>query len=537
MSIPGHFQQSIRQPGIRLQSRFSQTDRVLPDPWFRISQGIPDERRVQFSQAIQSPQSMNSRFGPAAAGGNLDQTIDGAYALTANEQPLGVHPPPHVLMGQIFHQDRIRGPSERKVRHQRNRLFGVGSDSVDSALPATFVKYMRPAVLAVELVGHPLRVLNDPAIVVHDVKSSVGSDVQIDRPEPTVGGGQEFRLFSTSAGLQRDPVVFQQIAVNQVVGRFGHKGDFIEWRGEESSQVDRDSTSRRKVARTRENSVLRVVGDGIDACGVIWNVRYRRSGAQGRVSPQISGGNDLLAYMPAVGDQELASPSIEAQSELGGAGKDLQLESVRAKAEIAGDTVQLRPVATVGESFRGTWIAEFVLEDNRSDRRFIGEIDPVVQSIDWRADRVLRVGEGEAGQNGLSEIGTVVAVRVLEVPDVGRISDQNAVLPSQHPRGKHESVNKYRASVGKTVPVGVFQQFHAPGRPNVQGIAGHLDDEHAAMLIEFHRNRVENQRFGGEELDSKALFDNEGCQGLRGSVGRARLPTVHGPDKAKQKNE
>ena len=110
-------------------------------------------------------------------------------------------------------------------------------------------------------------------------------------------------------------------------------------------------------------------------------------------------------------------------------------------------------------------------------------------------------------------------------------------LPSQNPRGKHESVYEYRASIGKTVLVGVFQQFHAPGRPNVQWIAGHLDDEHAAMLIEFHRYRVENHRFRGEDLDSEALFDLEGRQSLCGSVGWARLPTVHGPEKTKQENK
>ena len=120
-----------------------------------------------------------------------------------------------------------------------------------------------------ELVGHPLRVLNDPAIIVHDVKSSVGSDVQIDRSEPTVGGGQEFRLSANSTGLQRDPVLFQHVAVNQVVGRFGYERGLIERRGEESSQVDRNPTSRRKVAGTCENSVLRVMGDGINASGVI----------------------------------------------------------------------------------------------------------------------------------------------------------------------------------------------------------------------------------------------------------------------------
>ena len=241
--------------------------------------------------------------------------------------------------------------------------------------------------------------------------------------------------------------------------------------------------------------------------------------------------------MSTVGNEDLVSPSIKAQSELRDAGKSLQLESVQAKAEIAGGTVQLGPVVAVGKPLLGAWIAELVFEDNRLDRRLMGEIDPVVQSIGRTADRVLRVGEGESGQHGLSEIGTVVAVRVFEIPDVGRIGNQNTFLPSQNPRGKHESVYKYRSLIGKTVLVGVFQQLHAPGRPNVQGIAGHLDDEHATMLIEFHRYRVENHWFGGEDLDSKARFDIEGCQSLCGRVGRGRLPTVHDPDKTREKNK
>ena len=172
-------------------------------------------------------------------------------------------------MVQILDQVQFRGLTERKVPHQRNRLLGGGSNAIDSALLTAFVKNLRPAVLVVELVGHPLRMLNNPAIVVHDVKSSVRPDIQIDWSEPTVRGGQEFRLFATSTGLQGDPVFFQNIAVNQVVGRFGYKRDLTEWRGEESSQIDRNPTSRCKAARTCENSVLRVLGDGIDASGVI----------------------------------------------------------------------------------------------------------------------------------------------------------------------------------------------------------------------------------------------------------------------------
>ena len=85
MSIPGHCQQFICQPGSRRQSRISQPDRVLPDPWLRIVQGFLNQSGIQLAQAFQSPQSVNPRLGPAAAGGDLLQTIDCPCALTAHQ--------------------------------------------------------------------------------------------------------------------------------------------------------------------------------------------------------------------------------------------------------------------------------------------------------------------------------------------------------------------------------------------------------------------------------------------------------------------
>ena len=49
--------------------------------------------------------------------------------------------------------------------------------------------------LAPQVAGHVLPVLEDAAVQIDDVQRAIGRGIDIDRPKPLVGGGEEFLLL------------------------------------------------------------------------------------------------------------------------------------------------------------------------------------------------------------------------------------------------------------------------------------------------------------------------------------------------------
>ena len=94
-----------------------------------------------------------------------------------------------------------------------------------------------------------------------------------------------------------------------------------------------------------------------------------------------------------------------------------------------------------------------------------------------------------------AHVGAAVAVRVLEVEEVGRGRDEDALLPAHHARRQRQAVGEDPARLEAAVAVRVLEQLDAPGRPRVERIAGHLDDEEASVLVEVHRHRALDVRF------------------------------------------
>ena len=80
-----------------------------------------------------------------------------------------------------------------------------------------------------------------------------------------------------------------------------------------------------------------------------------------------------------------------------------------------------------------------------------------------------------------------VAVGILEIPDVRRISHQDALLPAHHAGRQRQMIGEDRDLVGNPVAVGVPQQLDAPELAiDVERIAAVLDHVKIAVLVELH---------------------------------------------------
>ena len=140
---------------------------------------------------------------------------------------------------------------------------------------------------------------------------------------------------------------------------------------------------------------------------------------------------------------------------------------------------------------------------------------------------MLRVREREAGQHLLALLRPAVAVRVLQVPDVGGCGDEHALPVAHHPRGKHEAVGEHACSRSeRPSPSRSSSSRIRPVGRGVERVARHLGDEHAAVLVEVQRHRRGHLRLGGDQLDRVALLDAEGPQRLAGAQRRTRLPST-----------
>ena len=235
---------------------------------------------------------------------------------------------------------------------------------------------------------------------------------------------------------------------------------------------------------------------------------------QHRVAPQVGRPDHLVAQVVGVVEGEVAAPLVEGVAELGAAGEGLELARARPEADAVVAHVHGRRLRPARETDGVAGISEHVLVDDGFGRPLVGQVDPVVEAVDGRVDRVLRVREGEAGEERLPAFGAAVAVFVGQVEDVGSGRDEYALAVGHDPRGEHEAIGEDRAPIGAAVFVPVLEQPDAPGGPCVERIARHLGHEDAAALVEVHRHRRRDLGLGREQTDREALLDAEGLEGF-----------------------
>src|SRR5262249_4291717 len=156
---------------------------------------------------------------------------------------------------------------------------------------------------------------------------------------------------------------------------------------------------------------------------------------------------------------------------------------------------------------------ELVGEGNWGRRTFVCEIDPVIETVDWVVDRVLRIGDGESGQYYSPSVRLAVAVGIFQVDDIGRIGDQHPFFPAHH-AGRHgQLVCEDRAPVGPAVTVSILEQDDSADLAfDIQRVSGILDHIDSTVFIELHRDRAADVRLGDVGVDAEPRLDSERFQ-------------------------
>jgi hypothetical protein len=170
---------------------------------------------------------------------------------------------------------------------------------------------------------------------------------------------------------------------------------------------------------------------------------------------------------------------------------------------------------------RASQVAKRAGVDDGFSGPFVREVDPVVEAVERRVDPMLRVRHRKARDQHLAVIGLAVAVSILEIEDVGSGCDDDAAPPAHDAGRQHQPIGEHGALVGTSVAVCVFEQLHASRGSGVHGIARHLQNEPAAVLVDVHGDRRLDVRLGRHQIDAEARVEPESRQRVGWRVRRA----------------
>ena len=228
--------------------------------------------------------------------------------------------------------------------------------------------------------------------------------------------------------------------------------------------------------------------------------------------------------MVLVAHRKVVAPGIEAVTELGAGRQILELSGVGPEPDHAAGRLERRRIRAIGKADAASAVAELVWKDNRGRRTFVGQVDPVVQTVNRAVNRVLRIGKGETREYHSPDLGRAVAVRIFEVENVRRIGDQHALFPSHHASGHGQLVGEDGSPVGPAVPVRIFEQDDAADLAfDVQRITRVLNNVDPSVFVELHRDRTADVRLGDIRFDAKTGLDFERLQSLFGTVRRTSV--------------
>src|SRR5262245_17675061 len=139
------------------------------------------------------------------------------------------------------------------------------------------------------------------------------------------------------------------------------------------------------------------------------------------------------------------APIVEAAPKTGAARKHL---------ELFGDRIEAKIVSRHEERFRLGMIGRTNLSAIAAAR----SVDVIVQAPDQGVHDGLHVELSETGEDFLAEIRLAIAVRVFQIPKVGRGGDKHSSLPARHTRGPGEAVGENSGLIENAVTIRVLQQ-------------------------------------------------------------------------------
>ena len=171
-------------------------------------------------------------------------------------------------------------------------------------------------------------------------------------------------------------------------------------------------------------------------------------------------------------------------------------------------------------NFTGGLLGVLGVGDVRLGEDALGEVHLPVGAPVEGVEQLVAVFEAKAGEEDFLDVGLVVAVGVLHVPEVGGCADVDAAAVDLDGGGEVEAIGEDGDLVGAAVVVGVFEDLDAVA---VLGaflggvrIVEKLDDPEAAAVVPGHGDGVDDVGLGGEEANFKPLGDAEMFDGLIG---------------------
>ncbi len=133
------------------------------------------------------------------------------------------------------------------------------------------------------------------------------------------------------------------------------------------------------------------------------------------------------------------------------------------------------------------------------------EMHAAIRTPARSADLKLAVLRIEAADEGLDEVGFVVAVGVFEEENLAACGGDEAAIVRQQALHIVHVVGKGHGFVHAAVAVLIGEELDA-GKPGISGIwraervVAHVGDEHAAFFVPGGLDGIEHERFGGDEL-------------------------------------
>ena len=491
----------FHQRGRVVEPRLRQADGVLDHPWRGIRKCSYQHLIRERLQPVQRPEDVNAGHVTLGCRGESSELADRAGVLAFEEEPVRSVAPPAV--GVFERRDELGG---RGIA-QAGRLFRREAgrrDPVDPPLVAAAAE-----VEVLHDVERDVDRLDHLAAHVEGVERAVGRVHEVHGAEPVVRRADELGVAVDARRLERRADGRELHPVDQVVLRVADEGIAAEGLGVGGAPVDRDPGRRVDDMMAGARGFGRALAvrdptarpdlppalqraDPVDRHRIARHVRDRLRHGQVGVPRQVFERQHGVEQRPRLAAEEAVAEVVERRAELDRAGDGLEHQGLGVEAEVGVLDVDRSGLRVIGAADLAS------VERRRA-------VDLVVEPERQVVHSSLLVLGAEPGEDLAADVGDVVAVGVLEVPDVRRRRDEDASLPGRDTGGPHELVGHDVALVEPAVAVGVAKPAHGAQRvlagPGLVRVVDHLGDVQITVLVERRRDRAVNQGFGGDRLE------------------------------------